>query len=75
MKLDRKTAEKLIAMPDDKLAGLCVLFAARHGLRPQGTLKPESVRRLRAVLGMLTDGDLERLGALAEASENKGGAR
>lgn len=75
MKLDRKTAEKLTAMPDEKLAGLCVLFAARHGLRPQGTLKPESVRRLRAVLGMLTDGDLERLGALAEASENKGGAR
>ena len=74
MKLDRKTADKLIAMPDDKLAGLCALFAARHGLRPQGTLKPESVRRLRAVLGMLTDGDLERLGELAEASDKKGGA-
>ncbi len=74
MKIDRKTADKLVAMPDEKLAGLVALYAARHGLRPQGTPKPESVRRLRRLLAMLTDGDLARLGELAEASGDKGGS-
>ncbi len=73
MKIDRKTADLLISLPDDQLAGLCRLYASRHGLRPQGTLKPGSVRRLRRLLTMLTDGDLMRLGELADASKDKGG--
>lgn len=74
MKIDRKTADKLIALPDEKLAGLCTLYAARLGLRPQGAPKSGSVRRLRRLLAMLTDGDLARLGELAEASKDKGGS-
>ena len=62
MKLDRKTLDGFLRLPDDKLWQLLRLLAGpNHSI---GEVDTEKVRKLRAVLSALTDADLERIDTL-----------
>ena len=62
MKLDRKTLDGFLRLPDDKLWQLLRLLAGPNNSR--GEVDSEKVRKLRAVLSALTDADLERIDTL-----------
>lgn len=62
MKLDRKTIDGFLRLPDEKLWQLIRLLAG-----PNNTLgepNAETLRKLRAVLAALTDTDLNRIDTL-----------
>lgn len=62
MKLDRKTVDGFLRLPDDKLWQLLRLLAG-----PNTSLEEpnaEMLRKLRAVLAALTEADLERIDVL-----------
>ena len=62
MKLDRKTLDGFLRLPDDKLWQLLRLLAGPNN--SIGEMDTEKVRKLRAVLSALTDADLERIDTL-----------
>ena len=62
MKLEKKMIDQLLALPDEKLWQMFQLFAMGNGLKmgdkaPDGT----GMRKLRAVLGSVTDEDIGRV--------------
>ena len=62
MKLDRKTVDGFLRLPDDKLWQLLRLLAGPT--TSLGEPNAEMLRKLRAVLAALTEADLERIDAL-----------
>ena len=62
MKLDRKTVDGFLRLPDDKLWQLLRLLAGPN--TSLGEPNAEMLRKLRAVLAALTDADLERIDVL-----------
>ena len=62
MKLDRKTVDGFLRLPDDKLWQLLRLLAGPY--TSLGEPNAEMLRKLRAVLAALTEADLERIDAL-----------
>ena len=61
MKFDKKTLDMLSSLPDDKLWQVIKMIASTTGIK-LGDKKPdkEQMAGLRAAMGNLTDGDLER---------------
>jgi hypothetical protein len=65
--ITKKTIDQMLALPDDKMAAMLKLVLSTAGADTSGLRFDErTVRRLRAVLGELTDGDLARISTLAE---------
>ena len=62
MKLDRKTVDGFLRLPDDKLWQLLRLLAGPN--TSLGEPHAEMLRKLRAVLAALTEADLERIDVL-----------
>ena len=63
----KKTIDQMLALPDDKMAAMLRLVLSTAGADTSGMKFDErTVRRLRAVLGELTDGDLARSSVLTE---------
>ncbi len=62
MKLDRKTIDGFLRLPDDKLWQLIRLLAGPN--TSLGEPNAEMLGKLRAVLTALTEADLERIDAL-----------
>ncbi len=62
MKLDRKTVDGFLRLPDDKLWQLLRLLVGPN--TSLGEPNAEMLRKLRAVLAALTEADLERIDAL-----------
>ena len=65
--LTKKNIDKMLEMPDDRLTAMLKLTLAAAGadvsrLNPD----PKTVRKLRALLGGVTDADLERVSVLTE---------
>ena len=65
--ITKKTIDQMLSLPDDKMAAMLKLVLTTAGADPSGLKFDErTVRRLRAVLGELTDADLSRISALTE---------
>ncbi|MBE6724879.1 MAG: hypothetical protein E7576_06745 [Ruminococcaceae bacterium] len=65
--LTKKNIDKMLEMPDDRLAAMLKLTLAASGAdTTRLNLDGKTVRKLRAVLGEVTDADLERASALME---------
>ena len=65
--ITKKTIDQMLALPDDKMTAMLKLVLSTAGADTSGLKFDErTVRRLRAVLGELTDGDLARISTLAE---------
>ena len=65
--LTKKTIDRMLEMPDDRLAAMLKLTLAAAGAdTSQLRLDQKTVRKLRAVLGEVTDADLDRASALME---------
>lgn len=62
MKIDRKTTDSFLRLPDDKLWQLIRLLAGPNF--SVGEMDEVKLRKLRAVLTALTDEDLERIETL-----------
>ena len=62
MKLDRKTVDGFLRLPDDKLWQLLRLLAGQN--TSLGEPNAAMLRKLRAVLAALTEADLERIDVL-----------
>ena len=65
--LTKKNIEKMLEMPDDRLAAVLKLTLTAAGadasrLNPD----PKSIRKLRALLREVTDADLERVSVLMD---------
>lgn len=66
MKIDRKMLDSFLHLPDDKLGRTLRLLAGANASYAWGEENPQTLRKLRAVLQVLTDADLERINALRE---------
>ena len=65
--LTKKTIDRMLEMPDDRLAAMLKLTLAASGAdTTRLNLDEKTVRKLRAVLGEVTDVDLERASVLME---------
>ena len=65
--ITKKNIDKLLEMPDDRMAAMLRVVLAASGVDTSAMSFDEtSAKKLRAVLAELTDGDLERIGTLAE---------
>ena len=53
-------------MTDEKLGRLASALAAGHGLTKEGGLRPDAARKLREVMGRLTDDDVARISELID---------
>ena len=62
MKIDKRTIDQFLALPDEKLWQMFQLLSMGNGMK-LGDKKPDAagMRKLRAVLGEVTDADLERV--------------
>ena len=62
MKLDKKMIEQLTALPDEKLGQMLQLLAAGSGISlGKGEISAAGIRKIRAILEEVTDGDIERV--------------
>ena len=65
--LTKKNLDKMLEMPDDKLAAMLRLTLAASGADTSNlNLDAKTMRKLRAVLGEVTDEDLNRASVLME---------
>ncbi len=65
--ITKKNIDKMLAMPDDRMAAMLKIVLSTAGVDPANlNFDEKSVKKLRAVLGELTDADLERIGTLSE---------
>lgn len=65
MKIDKKTINSILGLPDDKLLQMINLLAGSMGMSSvSDKIKPETVVKIRAVLNQVTDADLDRAGEL-----------
>lgn len=68
MMLDKKMLDQLLSLPDDQLLQMIQLLGGGNG---SGKLPDETkMRRIRAVLGEITEGDLCRIATLATVYRN-----
>jgi hypothetical protein len=65
--LTKKNIDKMLELPDDRLAAMLKLTAAASGADTSNMkLDAKTVRKIRAVLSEVTDADLERASVLME---------
>ena len=65
--ITKKNIDKMLEMPDDRMAAMLKLVLNASGVDSSNlSFDEKTVKKLRAVLGELTDSDLERVGTLAE---------
>ena len=65
--LTKKTIDRMLEMPDDRLAAMLKLTLSAAGADTSRlNLDPASVRKLRAMLREVTDADLERVSVLLD---------
>lgn len=65
--LTKKNIDKMLEMPDDRLAAMLRLTLSAAGADTGSlNLDAKSIRKLRALLSGVTDTDLERASALME---------
>ena len=65
--LTKKTIDRMLEMPDDRLAAMLKLTLSAAGADTSRlNMDPTAVRKLRALLREVTDADLERASALME---------
>ena len=65
--LTKKNIDKMLELPDDRLAAVLKLTAAASGADTSNlNLDAKTVRKIRAVLSEVTDADLERASVLME---------
>ena len=65
--LTKKTIDRMLEMPDDRLAAMLKLTLSAAGADTSRlNLDPASVRKLRALLREVTDADLERVSVLLD---------
>jgi len=62
MKLDKRTIDQLLTLPDDRLWQMVQLLMTGSGVQ-MGDKKPDpsALRKLRAVLESVTDADIDRV--------------
>ena len=66
--ITKKNIDKMLEMPDERMAAMLRIVLSAAGVDPSAlSFDEKSVKKLRAVLGELTEHDLERIGALAES--------
>ena len=65
--ITKKTIDQMLALPDDRMAAMLRMILSAAGADTSGMKFDErTVRRLRAVLGELTENDLARISTLAD---------
>jgi len=71
--MDSGAIQKMLDLPDDKLMMMLQLVLSGAGIKlPSGKIDASSVRKIRALLGEITDDDIARLTYLMECYR-KGG--
>lgn len=71
MKIDKKTINSILGLPDDKLLQMIKLISGSMGVRMDDSkLKPETIVKIRAVLNEITDDDLGRAEELINIYKN-----
>lgn len=74
--INKSVIDKLLEMPDEKLVSMLSVIMASSGINIGGGQKPrfdeKSIKKLRCLLGAITDADLERIAYLAEIYKNGG---
>lgn len=67
MKIDKKIIDNMLALPDEKLwQMLKLMMAANGGNVSDKTMDPTFMRKLRAVLSVVTENDIERVTTLMD---------
>jgi len=62
MKLDKSMIDQLLSLPDERLWQMLQLLSAGNGISlGKGEMDPAGIRKIRAVLGTVTDGDIDRV--------------
>lgn len=65
MKIDKKTINTLLSLPDDKLWSAVRLFASSSGISlGRNAASPSDMAKLRNTLSNLTEADISRAGEL-----------
>ena len=71
--LNKKSIEKLLEMPDDRLQSMIRILLAGTGIDVKNKKFDETtVRRIRSVLNEITDDDLERIEILMQRYRDGG---
>ena len=73
MKLDKKTLDKLSALPDDSLWQLIVAIGNSSGIDlSKVKVRPEEMSKLRYAMGTLTDDDIGRASEILSSAKKQG---
>jgi hypothetical protein len=65
--INKKNIDKMLEMPDERLWAMLKLVLGGAGVNlGSGEMNPKTVRKLRALLGEVTDNDIERVLYLAD---------
>ena len=65
--ITKKNIDKMLEMPDERLWAMLKLVLGGVGVNLGGVdMNPKTVRKLRALLGEVTDADIERITHLAD---------
>ncbi len=71
MMVDKKMIDQLLMLPDEQLLQMVqLLMVGKHDGLPGRLPDAVTMRRIRAVLEALTDGDLGRIAALVAVYQN-----
>ncbi len=71
MKLDKAMLSQMLSLPDDKLWQMVQLISAGGGMKlGEKGPSPETMTKLRAVLGEVTDADIDRVLTLIGVYKN-----
>ncbi len=71
--INKAMIDKMLAMPDDRLLAMLRIVLSGMGM-DMGKKMPDekTIRKVRALLSEVTDGDLQRVAYLAERYKNGG---
>ncbi len=71
--INKKNIDKMLELPDDKLWAMLKLILSGAGVNMSGKeIDEKTVRKLRAILSEITDGDIERIMYLMEVYKRGG---
>ena len=71
--INKKTIDKMLELPDDKFLAMLRLVLSGAGVNMGGReIDAKSVRKIRAILGEVTDNDIERIIHLADVYKRGG---
>lgn len=71
--LNKNAIDKLLALPDDRFASMLKILLSASGVTMEGKpMDAVTIRKIRAVLEEVTDGDLERITQLIARYQNGG---